>query len=153
MKIDARKLTDALVRLEQACDALPQIAEQTRAEALGHAIIGARANIYDTAPGAYERTQDYLRGLDSRSRATRNTASVTVLNRVEYAAYVEFGSQVGGAALLQTQAMLAADPAAPFTVGRSGQRYLVPGPVLTGAQVFAAYRLRELFAEKVRAVR
>ena len=152
INVKSQKLTDALVRLEQACDSMPQIAEQVRAEALGHAIIGANANVYQTTPGAYQRTQDYLRGLDTRARASRNKATVTVRNSVEYAAAVEFGRQLGGAAMLQQQALaqMQQNPNAPFTVGRSGVQWWLAGPVVTGAQVFAVYRMRELFAEAVR---
>lgn len=154
INLRTQKLTDTLVRLEQACDSMPQIAEQVRGEALGHAILGATASIYQTTPGAYQRTQDYLRGLDTRARASRNKATVTVRNTVEYAAFVEFGRQTGGAALLQQQALvqMQGNPDAPFTTGRSGVQWWLAGPVVTGAQVFAVYRMRELFAEAVRRV-
>lgn len=147
--LDARALTDALVKLEQACDELPQVAEQARAEALGHAILGARLNIYNTTRGAYERTQEYLRGLDATGRGTRNTASVTVSNSTEYATYVEAGYGGMSYAMLQHLALGQADPSQPFTLGRSGERWVIPGPMLTGAQAFALYRMRELFAAKV----
>lgn len=152
INLKTQKLTDALVKLEAACDTMPQIAEKVRGEALGHAILGAGANIYNTTPGAYQRTQDYLRGLDTRARSSRNRATVTVLNTTDYAPYVEFGRQVGGAALLQAQALaqMQGDPAAPFAVGRSGAQWWLAGPVVTGAQVFAVYRMRELFAKAVR---
>lgn len=152
IEFDARALTEALVKLEQVCDELPQIAEQVRAEALGHAILGARLNIYNTAPGAYQRTQDYLRGLDVTGRGTPNTASVTVSNSTEYAAYVEAGYGGMSLAMLQHLALGQADPGQPFTLGRSGVQWVVPGPILTGAQVFALYRMQELFARKVGAV-
>ena len=151
--LDARALTDALVKLEQVCDELPQIAAQVRAEALGHAILGARLNIYNTAPGAYQRTQDYLRGLDAQGRASRNTATVTVSNSTPYAPYVELGRTGLGYEALQALALAQPDPSDPLTLGRSGQRWVLPGPILTGAQAFALYRMRELFAEKVRGAR
>lgn len=147
--LDIRALDETLTRLQRSGDELPQIAARVRAEALGHALLGARLNIYNTAPGAYQRTQDYLRGLDATGRGTRTTASVTVSNGTEYAAHVEAG--VGGMsyAMLQHLALTQPDPSQPFTLGRSGVRWMIPGPILTGAQVFALYRMQELFAANV----
>lgn len=151
IKLDGRRLTNALVKLEQACDAMPQIAETVRAEALGHLILGARVNIYSTTPGAYRRSQDLLRGLDTRSRASRNRASVTVLNTVEYAVYVEAGQDGMSLAMLQQLALLQNNPADSLSLGRSGMNWTAPGPIVTGAQVFALRRMQELFSQKVRA--
>lgn len=145
IKLDARKLTDALVRLEGTCDELPQLAEQVRQEALGHAILGANANIYGTAPGTYQRTQDYLRGLNATAQASKNRATVTVSNASKHAAYVEFGRSGLPAAALQALALGRPDPAAPLSLGRSGLNWWVAGPVVTGAQVYAAHRLGALF--------
>lgn len=150
--LDARKLTNALVKFEQACDAMPQIAQTAKAEALGHLVLGAQANIYSTAPGAYRRSQALLRGLDTRSRVSRNRASVTVLNTVEYAAYVEAGQGSMSLAMLQQLALLRKNPADPLSLGRSGVNWTVPGPIVIGAQVFALRRMQELFGQKVRAV-
>lgn len=147
---DDRELLAALAKLEAACDELPQIAETVSGEALGHAILGARLNIYNTTAGAYQRTQEYLRGLDARPQASKNRASVTVSNSSEYALYVETGR---GFTLLGLQgvALENSNPSEPITFGRSGQQWYLPGPVITGAQAFAFYRLQELFGEKVRA--
>lgn len=151
IKFDSRALEAALLGMQEACDDLPQIAEKVRAEALGHAILGAQANIYNTQAGAYERTQTYLRGLDATARATRTTVTVAVSNDTEYAAYVEVGRGGMSYAMLQQLALMQGDPSDPLTLGRSGQRWVLPGPVLTGAQAYAAHRMRELFGEKVRA--
>ena len=151
IQIDDQRLTATLERLLAACDEMGNVSETARDEALGHAILGARRSVYDTVEGAYERTQDYLRGLDAQSRATRNTATVTVSNDTEYAAYVEAGQGGMSYAMLQQLALMQGDPAQPLTLGRSGQRWVLPGPVLTGAQAYAAHRMRELFGEKVRA--
>lgn len=151
IKLGARKLTDALVKLEQACDATPEIAETVRAEALGHLILGAQANIYSTTPGVYRRSQDLLRGLDTRSRASRNKVSVTVLNTVDYAVYVEAGQDGMSLAQLQQLALLQNNPADPLSLGRSGVNWTAPGPIVIGAQVFALRRMQELFEQKVRA--
>lgn len=154
MKIDfdLRKLTDQLVKLELAT-ALPEIAEKVKGETLGHAIIGAQTNIYLTAPGEYERTGDYLRGLRTAAKATRHTVSVTVQNDETYAVYVEAGRDGLSLAMLHHLAGMQQDPSKPFTLGRSGQKWIIPGPVVTGAQFFALHRMKQLFAEKVRAVK
>lgn len=142
-------LEAALRRLEAAADALPEIAQQVQQEALGHLILGANANIYNTTPGAYERTRDYLRSLDAKARASRDSATVTVGSDSEYARLIEFGRQHVSAAMLQ-QSALAQRGNAPLTMGRSGLNWWQPGPVITGAQVFADRRLRELFVKAVR---
>lgn len=152
IEFDLRKLTDQLVKLEQAA-ALPEIAETVKGEALGHAIIGAQVNIYLTAPGEYQRTGGYLRGLRTMAKATRHTASVTVQNDETYAAYVEGGRDGLSLAMLQHLAGMQQDPSRPLTLGRSGQQWTIPAPVLIGAQAFALHRMKELFAQKVQAVR
>lgn len=150
--LDDRALSAALARLEQAAAELPAIAEQTRAETLGHLIIGANANIYATQRGAYQRTGEYLRGLNATARVTALTATVIASNDADHARVVEVGK---GGNLLQLQAQAAArsNPRAAFALGRSGINWARPGPVITGAQAFAAYRLRELFVLRVRRVR
>ena len=152
IEFDDRALTAALTRLEQASNDLPAIAEQTRAETLGHLIIGANANIYATQRGAYQRTGEYLRGLNATARATTLTATVTASNDADHARDVETG-ETGNLTQLQAQAAARSNPRAALTLGRSGINWAKPGPVVTGAQAFAAYRLRELFVLRVRAAR
>lgn len=152
MKLDfgLQKLTDAVIKLEAACDSLPQIAQQAQAEALGHAIISAHRNVYETTPGAYQRTQDYLRGFQASSQGTKNTAQVTVWNDVEYARYIETGTGPHEMTPAQIVAQAAAHPYAPTYLGRSGQKFSLPGPAVIPAGVFALYRMRELFAHEVK---
>ncbi|WP_155300960.1 hypothetical protein [Deinococcus kurensis] len=148
-ELDLRKLTDTLTRLIGACDSMPEIAQQTEREALGHLILGARRNIYDTTPGAYQRTQDYLRGLHARGSSTLNTANVRVWNEVEYATAVEAGREGMSFAMLSQLAALQPDPSQPLSLGRSGKRWQVAAPVVTGAQVYAQHRLAQLFVQKI----
>lgn len=147
--LDLRKLTDTLTRLIGACDSMPEIAQQTEREALGHLILGARRNIYDTTPGAYQRTEDYLRGLRARGMSTLNTATIRVWNEVEYAAAVEAGREGMSLAMLAQLTTLQPDPAQPLSLGRSGKRWQVAAPVVTGAQAYAQHRLAQLFMQKV----
>ena len=152
IEFDDRALTAALTRLEQASADLPAIAEQVRAETLGHLIIGANANIYATQRGAYQRTGEYLRGLNATARVTALTATVTASNDADHARDVEMG-ETGNLLQLQAQAAARSKPREAFTLGRSGINWARPGPVVTGAQAFAAYRLRELFVLRARAGR
>ena len=150
--LDDRALTAALTRLEQATNDLPAIAEQVRVETLGHLIIGANANIYATQRGAYQRTGEYLRGLNATARVTALTATVIASNDADHTRDVETGT-TGNLTQLQAQAVARSNPREAFTLGRSGINWARPGPVVTGAQAFAAYRLRELFVLRVRAGR
>ncbi|MFT2721712.1 hypothetical protein ACMT4L_17105 [Deinococcus sp. A31D244] len=151
IKLDMRALTNAIVKLEAAADALPQIAEQVRQETLGHLIVGSEVNIYRTEPGRYRRTGEYRQGLDARARATRNTATITALNETDYALAVEVGHGGMTIPMLQQLALLRTNPDDPLTLGRSGQNWTVAAPIVTAAQVFALRRMQELFARKVQA--
>lgn len=147
--LDLRKLTDALVRVEAVADELPQIAQTVQQEALGHMVIAANRSVYDTTAGAYERTGDYRRGFQSRGRGTRHTASVTVWNDVEYAPYIEYGTGPYEMTAEQIVQQAAVNPMAPLYFGRSGEQFMVAGPAVYPAAVFAAYRMRELFAKAI----
>lgn len=150
--LDSRKLTDALIRAQQVTTRLPAIAKRAEEEALGHAIIGANRSVYDTPSGDYQRTQDYLRGFHARSRATRYTATVRVWNDVEYARVIEHGQGPHEMTAEQIIRHAQQRPSQPLYLGRAGAdgRYVIPGPAVIPASVFAVYRMRELFAEAVR---
>lgn len=150
IELDGRKLTDALVRLEKACDALPQMAQTVQGEALGHAIVGANRSVYQTTPGAYQRTYEYLRGFQATARATKNTVRVTVWNAVEYAPYIEYGVGPHEMTPAQVLAHAAANPAAPVYLGRSGQNFTLPGPAVWPAAYYAGWKLQGLFVEQVK---
>ena len=150
LAIDARKLTDTLTKLQAVPTQVQARAAQVQQEALGHLIIGAQANIYSTAPGAYQRTQDYLRSLRASSRTTRHTVTITVGSSSPYALYIEYGSRGGITPERLQQLAAAGNPEQPLNLGRSGQQWWVAGPVVTGAQYFAAWRLRRVFVEEVR---
>lgn len=147
--VDDRALRALFQGVLDACDELPAIAARVEAETLGHLILGAQANIYNTTPGAYERTEDYLRSLDAKARATRTGIRVTVSSDSPYASLIEYGRDGVDPTQLQAQAEAQADPSQPFTVGRSGQAWWLPGPVITGAQVFASRRMQDLFSKEL----
>lgn len=151
LTFDARRLTDALVKLQAVPTQVQARAAQVTAEAQGHLILGAQANVYSTAPGAYQRTQDYLRSLSASSRTTRHTVTVTVKSDSPYALYIELGSRGGMTPeRLQQLAQAAGNPEQPLSLGRSGQQWWIAGPVISSAQYFAHWRLRRVFAEEVR---
>lgn len=147
--VDDRALRALFQGVLDACDELPAIAARVEAETLGHLILGAQANIYNTTPGAYDRTQDYLRSLDAKARATRTGIRVTVSSDSPYASLIEYGRDGVDPTQLQAQAEAQADPSQPFTVGRSGQAWWLPGPVITDAQVFASRRMQDLFSKQL----
>lgn len=152
IKLDARALTDALVKLQKATEQLPQLAAQVEGEALGHAVLGAQASVYSTAPGQYQRTQEYLRGFHSSHQATRHTASVSVWNSTDYAGYIEYG--VGPHAMTPAQLLqhIGSNPAQPLYLGRQGAdgRYVLPGPAVWPAAYYAAWKLSQMFGDEVR---
>jgi len=150
INVDDRALRALFQGVLDACDELPVIAARVEAETLGHLILGAQANIYNTTPGAYDRTQDYLRSLNARARATRTGIRVTVSSDSPYASAIEYGRDAVDPAQLQARAEARPDPSRPFTVGRSGQAWWLPGPIITGAQVFAARRMEELLCKSIR---
>ncbi|MCD0175210.1 hypothetical protein IHN32_04510 [Deinococcus sp. 14RED07] len=151
-RLDSRKLEQQLRALLAVPQAMPAAAPQVAREALGHAIIGAQANIYNTArsSGGYERTFEYMRSLDAVARTTKTRVSIRVTSDAEYALVIETGRE-GNLDQLQARALARNNAAAAFTQGRSGIAWWLPGPVITGAQVYAARRLQELFLKKVRA--
>lgn len=150
---DARNLTDALVKLARVPEQVKARASEVQQEALGHLILGAQANIYSTAPGAYQRTQDYLRSLHARSTTAKGGVMVTVSSDSPYAVYIEYGSRAGMTPeRLQQMVQASGHPEQPLTLGRSGQQWWVAGPVVSSAQYFAAWKLRRMFAEEVRRV-
>ncbi|MVN86910.1 hypothetical protein GO986_09045 [Deinococcus sp. HMF7620] len=150
MKLDSQKLERQLLGLIAAAEAMPAAAPQVAAETRGHLIVGAQANIYNTASGAYERTQDYLRSLDARARTSKYKVTVTVSSTADYALVIETGRE-GNLVQLQAEALKRPNAAPAYTEGRSGVEWWLPGPVLTGSQVFALRRLEALFLKKVRA--
>lgn len=139
----------ALERLLKLPEKLPQMASTAQAESLGMAVTAAQANIYNTTPGAYQRTGKYLRSLNADARATRFTVKVRVWSDSEYAAAIEFGRDHMSLAMLQAAA-LAGPVNDPLTVGRSGVNWWTAGPVLTSAQVFAVRRLKQLLEQEIR---
>jgi len=130
---------------------LGDILERVRAEALGHAVIGVRRNVYDTTPSAYERTGNLLRSLDATKRQTRASLTVILTASAEYASNVEYGSGPGGVSDTQvlTRAEARQDQAAPLYLGRTGRNYLQAGPFLLPAAAYAKHRLLVLFSDAV----
>jgi hypothetical protein len=148
-EFDGRRLTNALIKAQQACDSLPQIAAEVTPEALGHMIVSANRSVYNTTPGAYQRTQDYLRGFQAVPRATRNTAAIRVWNDVDYAAQVELGAEPNALTPQQVVAYARARADSQVYLGRTGQNYTIAGPAVYPAAVYAERRMMELFLRKV----
>lgn len=149
--MDARALTNALVKLGAVQDDLPAIARQASSEARAFAVIGVNANVYSTRPGAYQRTQALRARLYARQQSGATFARVTVGDRAPYAAAVELGQGPNALSPAQVQAISGArPPGVPVQLGRSGEKYTVAGPFIAPAQAFSLYRMKALFAEAVR---
>lgn len=153
--IDDAAITAKLRRLSELNTVLPEIAQKVQDEALGHMILSARRSIYDTAPGVYQRTGALLRGLKSTGRATANTITVQVSGEVPYQADVELGQGPNMLNVRQLQGYARANPnpLSPLYFGRTGQKYSLPAPIVSGAQAFAAFQMRQLFIKAIRDVR
>ena len=151
IEFQGKTLADALKRIGQAAEQPSALAKAAEAEVLGHAQLGARRNIYDSAPGAYRRTGDLLRAMNVSSSASAGRATVTVGNTASYALAVELGNSPG-ISVAQDQALSAANrnPEAPISLGRSGRAFTVAGPFIGPAQAYGLYKMGQLFAAAVR---
>lgn len=147
-KVTNRRGLTALEKLLDIGAAFPQMAATVQAETLGMAVVAARANVYNTVPGAYQRTGDYLRSLGANAQASKTGIRVKVSSDSKYARFIEYG-QAGTPQQLQAQALAQTRINSPLTLGRSGQAWWIAGPVLTSAQVYAARRMRDLLVKQV----
>lgn len=148
LAITNRRGLIALEKLLRLGETLPQVAATVQGETLGMAVVAAQANIYNTVPGAYQRTGDYLRSLGANAQATKTGIRVKVWSDSEYARFIEYG-EAGTPQQLQVQALAQTRINSPLTLGRSGQAWWIAGPVLTSAQVYAARRMRDLLVKQV----
>lgn len=125
-------------------------APRVEQESLGHMIQGAQVNIYDTTPGAYQRTFELLQGLRVSAKGTRGRINVALGNDTEYAGDVEIGDQSPQGILSDALRRTPSDIPEAMTYGRSGVDYHLAGPIIIPATVFAVYRARELFVKRVK---
>ena len=141
-----------LLKLLAACDDNKDIAQQVSSEAKAHAQSGAMANIYDTSPGKYERTHALFNSLRSSGTSNKSGATVEVSGGVDYMTDVELGRKEGHSTAEELwEYARARDPQKPLKLGRSGRNYMIAGPILIPAASFAAWRMQQRFAEKVKA--
>lgn len=141
-----------LLALLGACDEVVSLGKTVEPEAQAVLIVHANANIYDQTPGAYQRTQALLRGLRASGTGKRDVATITLSSSVPYAIAVELGRLGMTPEILFKLAVARGVKTRPLTLGRTGRNYKVAGPILTPAAVFAATRMQDLFAQRVRAV-
>lgn len=133
-----------LLELLEACDSMPQIAQQVQAETLGHAVLGARRSIYETPQGGYERSHDLERSITARAQGSKDRVQVTVSAGVPYAAAIEFGTRGKRVSAGAIVAIAKADPYRPVYLGRTGLDPTRAGPFITPAAVFSVYRTAHL---------
>ena len=140
---------ERFARIAAALDSAPQkLADKVEPQALGLAVLGVQAGVYDTVPGEYYvRTGDLLLGIFTRRRLTVNRVSITVGNEAPYARFIELGTYGSAITLEQARARAEAlgDTPAVLYLGRSGAAYTLPNPFTTRAAVFAVFALRTEF--------
>lgn len=124
--------------------ALTPIAKQGERAALLHARRGLELNVYGTVSGEYDRTGHLRTELFADSVANAGTLGITVGDRAPYASEIEFGTGPYELNQAQLQAYLDALPRGGLLrFGRTGQAYLLPGPYVGPALMFARTLTRE----------
>ncbi|UQN04864.1 hypothetical protein [Deinococcus sp. QL22] len=101
-------------------------------------------NVYGTLPGQYTRTNNLLNQIYASGQANLGTLGILVGDRAPYASEVEYGTGPHELSPAQLQAYLDTLPRGGLLrFGRTGQAYLLPGPYLGPATVFARTLTRE----------
>ncbi|GGR84535.1 HK97 gp10 family phage protein [Deinococcus sedimenti] len=150
IKTNARELEKRLRAARRVSTQMKRTGAQAARRAEVHARMGADLNIYDTTPGSYERTGRLRRGIDSSWSVQGGVLTVTVFNDVKYAKSVEKGRSASAAgAVQQIITQPGRNPAAQVTLGRSGEFYFIPGPMLEPAAYYASIYITEEFKRRV----
>lgn len=153
-KIVWLNLDETLRKLDQLADIETQMPlEPIRTQVEQHALLGVDANVYSTEPGAYERTEQLKRSIYAKV-LTSGTFGVEVGATADYAAHIEYGTSVN--ALSQSQLETAVTnrgkPESPLTYGRSGVRWMLPGPFILPAAAYGRVLLEKAFITAVKRV-
>lgn len=148
-----RGLDQVLKKLDQLADVGRQIPFQEIAgQAEQHALLGLNASVYDTEPGAYERTQALRNSV--YSKALSGVLGFEVGATADYASHVEYGTSVN--ALSEVQLLQATQgrskPESPLVFGRSGVRYTLPGPFILPAAMYGKTLMEKAFVTAVKRI-
>lgn len=146
-------LDQVLKKLDDLAEVGRQIpTSQIATQAEQHAILGLNASVYDTEPGAYERTQTLRNSV--YSKVLSNTIGVEVGATEDYASHVEYGTSVN--ALSEAQLLQATQgrgkPETPLVFGRSGVRYTLPGPFILPAAMYGKTLIEKAFITAVKRI-
>lgn len=129
---------------------IPAITEGARAAAVLLAAEGLTRSVYGTVPGRrYVRTGTLARSVTVRVLSRGANVTLELLARAPYASLVEYGSGPSPLNEVQLRTLAEALPGSPLVFGRSGQKYLLPGPFLLPAAVGALERAKKLFEQSL----
>lgn len=124
--------------------ALTPIAKQGERAALLHARRGLELNVYGTVSGEYDRTGRLRSELFASGAANAGTLGIVIGDRAPYASAIEYGTGPYELNEVQRQAYLDALPRGGLLrFGRTGQAYLLPGPYIGPALMYARTLTRE----------
>ncbi|WP_147364010.1 hypothetical protein [Deinococcus cavernae] len=129
-------------RMAQIQTQVDVIAQRVAKEGERHAQRGAYLNVYSTVVGqGYLRTRHLFDQIYAVGHGAGGQISVTVGDYASYASEVEFGSGPFALNAAQMEGYLKAlAPGKLLTFGRSGQKYLLPGPYIGPALHLVQYR-------------
>lgn len=155
MKLNLRwtNLDQMLKKLDELAEVGRQIpTTQIASQVEQHALLGLNASVYDTEPGAYERTQALRNSV--YSKALSGVLGFEVGATEDYASHVEYGTSVN--ALSEAQLLQATQgrskPDAPLVFGRSGVRYTLPGPFILPAAMYGKTLMEKAFVTAVKRI-
>lgn len=131
---------------------LGNIARQGAVDGRAHAQKGLQLNVYGTPAGnRYVRTSHLMNRLYVLHQVSRTSLSITLGNQASYASQIEHGTGPWELSDQQLLKHLEGLPAGGYLVlGRSGQKYLLPGPYIGPALFFAQHQTHQRIQELLR---
>lgn len=137
-----RRIYQKRMALLQA--ALDPLAKQGASTAEIHARRGLMLNVYNTVPGEYDRTKNLLRSVYASGQGNGATLGILVGDNANYASLIEYGTGPHEMSPAQLQQHLEVLPKGGLLrFGRTGQAYLLPGPYIGPAIIYARTLTRE----------
>lgn len=136
---DTAAFSAELTGFSSAIQADFQALAQTMLKAgLERARDGLERSVYGTVPGrVYVRTGTLRDGVTGGVRASANLLTLSLQSRASYSSEIEYGSGPSGLSEKQVQDYSEATGGAVLFFGRSGLKYITPGPFLLPASVWA----------------
>ncbi|WP_309571676.1 hypothetical protein [Deinococcus sp.] len=144
LKVKRGRATLLAQRIRALEQALPRLATRAAKIAELQAKRGLMLNVYGTAPGTYQRTEQLLLKVYAAGQAGAGRINVVVGDQAAYASLVEYGTGPSEFTEPQLLGYLEAMPEPRLLrFGRSGQKYLLPGPYVLPAVFIARHQTRQ----------